>query len=409
MFLTRIRIGAALLLLAGCIAWGAVDASRSKTPAGPARGPRRSAPTAEATGKHPAGHRGAPAYVRRSRTMIVERLEQELNRTEGQLAEVTARTRSAENDAVALHLRKTVAKLAGLLDRIDPVLADAVNEFPTIFDFTTPRDVHTPPAEQKDTVAPIPASRTTKPAEPAATPPYDEHSLATAAERVEWSRKMNEKGYVSNAERDRYQKEYEALKARIDTDLARAADRVDWARRMFEKGYVTKRQYDAEILKHYEALQARTYGEPTAVTDELLERYELLKAKVEKSARTTPSDPNLPAPETETAKPAKKSGTDVRGKASRDKLPPTVDADPATDDNANRDRDKLPPAVDATPAAKPGNHAPALLIQPASGANGSVGRPLILACSPPCKPAISRSTEATCCVVASTLIAVSVT
>ena len=127
----------------------------------------------------------------------------------------------------------------------------------------------------------VPAPRTNQPAEPAASPPYDQHSLATAAEKMEWARRMSEKGYVSQSEHARYLKEHEALKARIDADISRAADRVDWARRMFEKGYVTKRQYDAEILKHYDALQARAYGEPHAVTDELLERYELLKAKVE--------------------------------------------------------------------------------------------------------------------------------
>ncbi len=44
MFLTRIKIGAALVLLAGCIAWGASSVLRSKTPAGPAPGPPRSAP-----------------------------------------------------------------------------------------------------------------------------------------------------------------------------------------------------------------------------------------------------------------------------------------------------------------------------------------------------------------------------
>ncbi len=192
--------------------------------------------------------------------MIVERLEQELKRTEGQLAEVTARTRSAENDAVALHLRKTIAKLAGLLNRIDPVLADAVDEFPTIFDFTTAQANRSVMAGQVETVTAVAASPDTKPAAPAATPLYDEHSLAKAAERVEWSRRMREKGYVSEAEHNRYVKEYEALKARIDADLASAADRVDWARRMFEKGYVSKEQYrcrDPQTLRCLERSRPR--------------------------------------------------------------------------------------------------------------------------------------------------------
>ncbi len=292
--------------------------------------------------------------------MIVERLEQELERTEGQLAQVTARARSAENDAVALHLRKTVAKLGGLLDRIDPVLADAVDEFPTIFDFTTPPATRSATADQSETAPVVPAPRTKKPAEPAAAQPYDSHSLAEAAEKMEWARRMSEKGYVSKAERDRYLKEYEALKARIDADVAHAADRVDWARRMFEKGYVTKRQYDSEILKHYDALQARAYGEPNAVNAELLELYKLLKAKVEKSARMTPGDPNQSVPKTQPANPPAKPEPDSDGNVTRDraKLPPKVDPAPDDEINANRDRAKLPPQVDGAPAEKPADHAP---------------------------------------------------
>jgi Sigma-70, region 4 len=287
MFLTRMRLGAALALLAGCIAAGASGVLAQQDPrltgAGPATKRTRAGEiSGTATGNAGASHRGAPSYVRRSRNMIVERLEQELKRTEAQLADVTARTPSPENDAVALHLRKTVEKLASLFNRIDPVLADAVDQFPTIFDFTTAQVERSATADRVQTVTPDPASASSKPAEPAATPPYDELSRAKAAERLEWARRMNEKGYVSKAQRESYQKEYESLKARIDADVARAEDRVDWARRMFEKGYVTKQQYDSEILRHYGALRARAYGEPDAVTDELLQRYELLKAKVQK-------------------------------------------------------------------------------------------------------------------------------
>ena len=102
---------------------------------------------------------------------------------------------------------------------------------------------------------------------------------------------------------------------------------------------MTKRQYDAEILKHYDALQARAFGEPNAVTDELLGRYELLKAQVEKSARTTPGERNQPDPKTQPAKPAPKPGTHGDDNANRDraKLPPQVDAVRATDDDAKRE------------------------------------------------------------------------
>ncbi len=68
---------------------------------------------------------------------------------------------------------------------------------------------------------------------------------------------------------------YLALKARIDADIVRAEERVEWAKKMFDKGYVSRAQYDAELLKHYDALKARM--EAPAVTDDLRKRYDDLK------------------------------------------------------------------------------------------------------------------------------------
>jgi RNA polymerase sigma factor (sigma-70 family) len=200
MFVTRMRVAATLVLLAGCIAVGASGVfaqdrpqnagqpGKERTPAG--------TPAATQTAKKADSHRNAPSFVRRSRKMIVERLEHELNRAEGQLGEVTARPRSPENDAIALHLRKTVTKLADLLDRIDAVLADAVDEFPTMFDFASEK----------------------------------------------WDQE---------------------LKTQIEAVTAAGADRVEWARRMFENGYISKTQYNAEILKqYYDSLKARAPAQP---------------------------------------------------------------------------------------------------------------------------------------------------
>ncbi len=233
MFLTKLKIGAALVLLAGCIAAGAsgVFAQNPRQDAGqPARerSPSGSGTAAAATGKGIAGHRNAPSYVRRSRKMIVERLERELDRIEGQLADVTARPRSPENDAVAQHLRKTITKLAGLLDRIDPVLADAVDEFPTIFDF----------ANEK------------------------------------WDQE---------------------LKTRIEAVTAAGADRVDWARRMFEKGYISKKAYDAEILnQYYGAMKAHAAGQPKVPP----------KADTAPTAKDNPQDPRAKLPPAADSAPA---------------------------------------------------------------------------------------------------------
>ena len=113
---------------------------------------------------------------------------------------------------------------------------------------------------------------------------------------------MLEKGYVSKAQHDEYQKLYESLKARIEADIARGEDRVDWARRMHEKGYVSKEQYDAEILKHYDALKARMAK--SAVSDDLRARYEELK----RLYADKPNDPTQPTkPSTPETKPADSS------------------------------------------------------------------------------------------------------
>ena len=109
-------------------------------------------------------------------------------------------------------------------------------------------------------------------------PAYNEHSLARAAEILEWSTRMHEKGYVSKEQNDRDRRAYESLKSRIDADIVRLGERVDWAKRMFEKGYVSKTQYDVEILKHYGALRARQEG--PAVNDEILEQYDRLKQHI---------------------------------------------------------------------------------------------------------------------------------
>ena len=133
MFLTRIRIGVAITLLAACLAAGVVAgqgagpeprATTSLTPArtaGPATAPRGQSP--------------APSYIRQSRKMIVERLEQELAVARERLDRTSRRVRDT-NDPALVRARKTADTLAGLMARIDDVLVDAVDEFPTLFDFS---------------------------------------------------------------------------------------------------------------------------------------------------------------------------------------------------------------------------------------------------------------------------------
>ncbi len=183
--------------------------------------------------------------------MIIERLEQELHAAERRL-DLTIERVASPNDPEAARARQTVDKLAGLMARIDTVLVEAVDEFPTSFDFLGrhadrggfPRiglaqdagrsrfrtegnarrpathDVNHPaaygrePEHRRPRSAPEGSSRSLQtPDDPSQGPPYDEHSLAQAAQRVEWSRKMLEKGYVSKAHHDFDVKAYDALLA----------------------------------------------------------------------------------------------------------------------------------------------------------------------------------------------------
>jgi hypothetical protein len=166
-----------------------------------------------------------------------------------------------------------------------PMIAGA----PTPFDVNInhPRDLGHARREGTQT-AKEGASPPQKPDDSAAGPSYDEHSLARAAEKLEWSRKMHEKGYVSKGQFESDRKLYESLKARIDSEIALAQDRVDWAKRMFEKGYLSKSQYEAELLKHYDALKARHEG--PAVGDDWLKLYDDLKQQAPALPAGPPAD-----------------------------------------------------------------------------------------------------------------------
>ena len=173
MFLTRMRIGVALVLLAGCIAWGRSASSPSKTPAGPARGPRRTrTPTAEATGNTPS----RPPWCPRVRSSLphhdrraARARAQSHRRPTG--SNVTARTRSADERCRRTpSFAKPSPSSPASWTASTPYWSTPSMSFPRSSTSQRHRRPH-PAAEPKDTVAPIPASRATKPAEPAAAPP----------------------------------------------------------------------------------------------------------------------------------------------------------------------------------------------------------------------------------------------
>ena len=77
----------------------------------------------------------APDFIKQSRGMIITRLEQELALSKARLDRTLKRV-SAPDDPAVLQARRTVAEIEFQLARIDGVLVNAVDRFPTMFDFS---------------------------------------------------------------------------------------------------------------------------------------------------------------------------------------------------------------------------------------------------------------------------------
>jgi RNA polymerase sigma factor (sigma-70 family) len=229
----------------------------------------------------------APAYIRQSRTMIITRLEQELAVARERL-DRTLRTARSPDDPVVIRARKTVEALENLLIKIDGVLVGAVDQYPTLFDFSGAPTAKVPP--------PVPGGNSIRETrelgtrqDSSAASSYDENDLARARDRVKWASSMFQKGYVAKEQLDREIQHYEALRARIEADIATGQERVDWAQRMMDKGYVSKEQYESELFKHYKALKARMWEDSSL--SEVLRDYERLKSRFDdKTMRRDPRE-----------------------------------------------------------------------------------------------------------------------
>jgi RNA polymerase sigma factor (sigma-70 family) len=138
MFLTKVKVTWAAVLIACALATGtaAVLGRQSDGSKPAAAADRPGAKRADITRPAPEnGATEAPAFIRQSRSMIITRLEQELAQAKARL-DRTLRRVGSPNDPAAVQGRKTVDEIAELLARIDGVLVDAVDRFPTMFDFS---------------------------------------------------------------------------------------------------------------------------------------------------------------------------------------------------------------------------------------------------------------------------------
>jgi len=186
MFLTKLKLAAGVVLLigaagaAGVLAQsgaGSAGSPSANNPQGPAAAKSRPAPEVDSA---PAP---APAYITQSRAMIITRLAEEVAEARARLDRTFRKVRSPEDPAV-VHARKTLDDLQQRLDRIDRVLVDVVETYPTMFDFSGESPI--------------------------------EADLARAKDRAEWAKRMFDKGYVSKWQADAELTKYETLKARSE-------------------------------------------------------------------------------------------------------------------------------------------------------------------------------------------------
>jgi RNA polymerase sigma factor (sigma-70 family) len=190
-----------------------------------------------------------PSYIRQSRVMIVTRLEQELRAAQGKL-ERTLKRVGSENDPEAARAKRTVDSLEKLIGRIDTVLVDAVDQYPTIFDFSAGPS------------GPAPAT--------AASDSFDrrfdswwDSDRGWITERELAPDKPSPKRRPTPGSQSREELEiklgrYKAELARAQADVVRAKDRLDWATAMLKKGYVTQGAHVAAERDHEAAVEVMT-------------------------------------------------------------------------------------------------------------------------------------------------------
>jgi hypothetical protein len=249
MFLARLKTVPLVVLMACALGAGAagVLAQQGAAPDPKSPSDQFKAAATNASGASPASDsESAPSFIKQSRVMIVTRLEQELRLAQSKLDRTLERVHSA-NDPEAARAKKTVDSLKQLIARIDMVLVEAVDRYPTIFDFSGGPSQPEPDTTHKD-------------------PPTQQYRESNAAQSNKSQAENGFTRYPDGSKQGQAQQrqgrqefegdlaEYEASIARAQSDAIRAQDGVEWAKRMLEKGYVSKSAYDAAVLDHEAAV-----------------------------------------------------------------------------------------------------------------------------------------------------------
>ncbi len=137
MAVTRLKIASLVVLIGAAGAAAGLAQQGSRSNASQAQG--QSQGPASADSRQPGAADAAPAstpvYIAQSRALIVTRLEEEVAEARARLDRTLAKFRSPEHPAV-VRASETLEALVQRLDRIDRVLVDVVETYPTMVDFS---------------------------------------------------------------------------------------------------------------------------------------------------------------------------------------------------------------------------------------------------------------------------------
>jgi RNA polymerase sigma factor (sigma-70 family) len=177
----------------------------------------------------------APAHISGSRRMMIARLEEERLQAKTRL-ERLLRGNQSNNDPLIVHMRRTVDSLDDLLNRIDVVLVDAAEKYPTIFDFTSGiaelTDLHHP-------------------------------TEASAKATLEWAEKMHDSGFLAKSQWEAARRQYEAAR-KAEADAKPGAGAKPQPRAKGEVEPATKPDAQAKPDQPQESAEADVPTKPAA-------------------------------------------------------------------------------------------------------------------------------------------------
>jgi RNA polymerase sigma factor (sigma-70 family) len=142
MVVTKLKLASVVVLVGALGAAGAGVLAQQGPRGNPGQGVDQRQPAADQVGARRAAAGEAaqagsttPAYIRQSRGLILTRLEEEVAEARARLDRTLRRFQSPEHPAV-VRAQETLDALAQRLDRIDRVLVDVVETYPTMVDFS---------------------------------------------------------------------------------------------------------------------------------------------------------------------------------------------------------------------------------------------------------------------------------